>query len=636
MRVPTHRRLVAALATIGACLALTAPAGAVGDPDAPIGARLADALTLASPADVFTVVAALGAPADDGLLAAFDAIGVDAIAFEHLPSVGLQVTAPQLALVRAVPEVQKVWLNTELDLALAQTRAILQADTVHEDLGFTGAGVGIAILDSGIDATHQDLAFGSKTVQNVKIVGNQHLFSEPTIAIEDVPNTDTTVGHGTHVAGIAGGSGAANADYAGIAKGADLIGVGAADGVEMLTALAGYDWILDHHDTYGIRVINNSWADGAIEYDPQHPLNVASRAAYDAGIVVVFAAGNDGQANGDVFNRYAIPDWVVSVGGATKLGTLADYSSRGTDVHHADLMAPGSFVASTMASTGVVGVPNQSPFDFTDPLAPRVVPTENLAHYTVKIGTSMAAPHVAGTVALMLEANPDLGPDEVRDLLIASATPMPGCPVRDCGAGHVNALAAVEAARAAVNEAPRAVVAASSATGAAPLTVTLDASASHDPDGTVIAWAWDLDGDGAAETSSDGPSQTVTLGAGRHVIGLVVTDDDGRDSLPVTVEVRASAPPVADADAPRKVRAGEAFTVDASASHDPDGEIVAWTFELSDGTTVTQTSPVLTHVFGEGTNRKGGVRVAWRVVVTDDAGLQDAVSGTVRVKRAHS
>jgi serine protease AprX len=605
-----------------------AAAGTLDVTSSAIDPLLAEQLATADADDELVAVATTSAVADPTLVAALELVGLEVTAYRELPIVGMVGTPSELTAAATVDGVERLWANTPLHSATAQTRVMTRAEQVHHDLGLTGDGVGIAILDSGIEATHPDLELGAKTVQNVKILGNQHVVEGVTVTVEDVPDTDTTTGHGTHVAGIAAGDGTASDGlYRGMAPGADLVGVGAADGIEMLTAIAGYDWILANHERYAIRVINNSWADGEIEYDPAHPLNVASRAAFDAGIVVVFAAGNGGQ-DGDAFNRYAWPDWVVSVGGVDKTGELGDYSSRGTTEHHADLVAPGTFIASTMATTGIVGVPNQSPFDFTDPLAPRVIAPEHAAYYTVKIGTSMAAPHVAGIVALMLEANPDLTPTEVRDLLMATAVPVPGCAEIDCGAGLVDARAAVEAALGtAAGEPPVAALVADPATGAAPLATTLDAGGSHDPDGEVVAYRWDLDGDGEVDRETDHPRLEHTYPAGVWRPTVAVVDDDGLVSAPVEVEVRASDPPTAAVDAPRHARSGVEVTFDASASHDPDGEIVSYRFVLGDGTEVVTTSSVITHTYATA----HPVRLGWVVVVTDDAGLEDAVSGSLRV-----
>ncbi|MDX1619589.1 MAG: S8 family serine peptidase [Nitriliruptorales bacterium] len=622
-------RVLGALFALLVVTTYTAGSPATAGTTASLDDNLVAALAAADPTDELVVIATTATVPDVTLVATLEATGVVVVPFTRLPAAALQGTPAEIELAGTVTGVEGLWLNTPLQTALAQSRAVIQADEVYaEPLGYTGAGVGVAVLDSGIEATHPDLEYPSKTIQNVKVLGNQHVFEDLTFTVEDVPDTDTTTGHGTHVAGIVAGDGTASEGlYHGVAPGAPLIGIGAADGVEMLTAMAGYDWILAHHEQYGIRVINNSWADGSIEYDPDHPLNVASKAAHDAGIVVVFAAGNDGQDSGNVFNRYAYPDWVISVGGGTKTGQLADYSSRGDADHHADLIAPGSFIASTMATTGIVGVPNQSPFDFTNPLAPRMIAPEHMPYYTVKLGTSMAAPHVAGVVALMLEANPDLTPAQVRQILIATATPMPSCPVIDCGAGYVNALGAVKGALAAAATPPTARLVATPTSGAAPLEVTLDASGSTDQDGVVVAYRWDLDGDAVSDLETTTATLVHTYASGVHRPTLTVVDDGGLASAPVQVEIRASDPPVASVDAPRHAKSGHAATFDASGSFDPDGAVTSYRFVFGDGTEMTTDSPIVTHTY----ETAHPVRLGWMVEVTDDAGLRDAVTGSVRV-----
>jgi serine protease AprX len=624
VRAPRSVVVVSALAVA----ALLSPASiSVASTPAPADVPLVAALADAAPTDELTVIASTGTGTpSSALVATLRLAGLDAVPYRHLPAVALRGTPAELSVAASTAGVTGLWLNRPLEPALAQSRTLIGAEEVQTSpaLGYDGSGVAIAVLDSGIEGTHADLAYPTKTIQNVKFLGNQHVFRDLTFAVEDVPDTDTTTGHGTHVAGIAAGDGTRSGGlHRGVASGASLVGLGAADGIEMLTALAGYDWLLANHQRYGIRVLNNSWADGTIAYDPAHPLNVASKRAADAGIVVVFAAGNGGKG-GDTFNRYAIPDWVLSVGAVDKLGRPADYSSRGTAAHHSDVVAPGTFIASTMATTGIVGVPNQSPLDATHPTAPRVLAPQHLPYYTVKIGTSMAAPHVAGIAALVLEANPALTAAQVRDIVRASARPVVGCPVVDC---LVDAVAAVRAALALAATPPVAALTATPATGAAPLATTLDASGSHDPDGTVVAWRWDVDGDGTVDATTTTPALAHTYAAGVWHPSVVAVDDDGLVSAPVTATVRASDPPVAVVDAPRHARNGVAVTFDASASTDPDGTIVSYTFRLGDGTEVTTSSPTLTHTYA--TARP--VWLGWSVVVTDDAGLSDGVTGAIKV-----
>ena len=626
-QVLRRRVAVLVLALLAAPLAsgITRPASAS---PAPLDAVLSATLAAASPTELIEAAVVFDAMPSALQLSLVRGTGVSVVPLRTLPMATVRGTRAQLQALALLSPVASLWGNHDLELVLHESTQLIQANDVWAPpLGYTGAGVGVAVLDSGIDATHPDLRRPAKTIQNVKILGYQK-YAAQTLTVENLDNTDTTTGHGTHVAGIVAGDGTASAGYyRGVAPGASLVGVGSADGTDMLTALAGYDWILANHEQYGIKVINNSWADGKIAYDPNDPLNRASKAAAEAGITVVFAAGNDGQASGNVFNRYAWPTWVVSVGGGTKLGTLGDYSSAGDDVHHPDLIAPGSFIASTRALTGAVTHANSSPLDLTDPMNPRIIAPEHTLHYTAAIGTSMSAPHVAGVAALMLEANPALTPAQVRSLLVSSATPMPTCQVAHCGAGYVNALAAVRAALAAVNAAPVASLVATPSSGAAPLAVTLDASGSSDADGLVAAFRWDLDGDGDTDRTTSSSTTTETYGRGVARPSVTVVDDDGVASSPVAVEVRASDPPVAAASAPAKGRSGELVTFDASASSDPDGSVVSYRFTFGDGSSMTTSSPIVTHAYAA--NRP--LTFGWTVTVTDDTGGSDATGSSVKI-----
>ncbi len=579
--------------------------------------------------------AVLSAPALPPQLSALRAAGLDATPYVNLPMVALQGPAAAFVAASQLPFVRSLWGDHPLEATLEQSTQMIQADDVYSPAtcgcgvaGFTGHGVRIAILDSGIDATHPDLALGTKTVQNVKLLGYDKIFGSSLLTLEDQPDTDTTTGHGTHVAGIAAGSGGLSGGrYAGVAPGADLVGVGAADGLDMLTALSGYDWILGHRAQYGIRVVNNSWADGSITYDPNDPLNVASKSAHDAGITVVFAAGNDGKTSGNVYNRYAWPDWVIGVAGVDKLGVPGTYSSSGDAAHHPTVSAPGSWIISTRAQTGVVSFPNQLPVDPTDPANPRVVSPELWPYYTAMVGTSMAAPHVAGEVALVLEANPALTPDQVKAVIASTTTPIAGCGVEDCGTGLVNALGAVRAALSMRNVPPVAALSATPLSGPAPLAVTLDGSASSDADGTVVGYRWDFDGDGTIDAQTTSAVVSHTYAAGDWRAGLTVVDDDGTTSTPIDVELRSSNPPTARASVPSKAKGGTPVTLDASASSDSDGSIVSYQFTFGDGTQVTSTSPVVTHVWSP----MRATTYGWTLVVTDDAGIRAGTQGTIKI-----
>jgi serine protease AprX len=364
------------------------------------------------------------------------AVGVDVHTFDALPMVAVQGTAAQIRQLATLGGVLGVYANEELEYFLDESVPLIGADRVHGELGVTGRGVGVAVIDSGIDGTHGDVRYPERTVQNVKILGDA-IFGTGSVVVEDQPNTDLTSGHGTHVAGTIGGDGTESGGlYTGVAPESDLIGIGAGDVLFILYALEGFDYAIANQDRYNIRIISNSWGTSG-EFDPNHPINVASREAYERGMTVVFAAGNSGPEE-DTLNPYSVAPWVIGVAAGEKDGrTLADFSSRGRpgdDLYHPTLTAPGVSIVASRASTDPGGTRDAT-----------TIPPEHLPSYTNKSGTSMATPHVSGVAALMLETDPGLTPDQVKDILVQTATPMP-YEEWEAGAGYLDAYGAVTAA----------------------------------------------------------------------------------------------------------------------------------------------------------------------------------------------
>lgn len=373
-------------------------------------------------------------------LLAIRAAGVRLHAYYALPMVAVRGTGLQIRALLGLPGLRSVYFNRRLRYLIDESVPLIGAARVRSELGVTGSGITIAVIDSGIDATHRDLPFGSKVIQNVKVAPD--LFGAGPLVLEGLANTDTSSGHGTHVAAIAAGTGAALAGkYSGVATGSKLVGVGAGEALSILTALEAFDWVLQNRTKYAIRVISNSWGTSG-RYSPDDPINVASRLAHAAGLVVVFAAGNEGPAP-NTLNPYCVAPWVICVAAGHKDGgTLADFSSRGVPgdpLYRPTLTAPGVDIASARASTGIV-VNTFFAVDLVNLGA-------DAAFYAAASGTSMATPHVSGTVAIMLEANPALTPDDVKAHLERSATPMRGYREDEAGAGYLNAYDAVLAAQ---------------------------------------------------------------------------------------------------------------------------------------------------------------------------------------------
>ena len=164
--------------------------------------------------------------------------------------------------------------------------------------GVDGRGGSVAVVDSGVDGTHPDLA--GRMAANVKVLDPGDIFDSGEPVYLECPvscSTDTTGGHGTHVAGIVAADGSASEGYyRGVGPGASLVGLGVGEGPSVLYAIGAFEWILANHAKYGIVSVNNSWgpASDGVRFDATDPINVATREVSDAGLSVVFAAGNGG------------------------------------------------------------------------------------------------------------------------------------------------------------------------------------------------------------------------------------------------------------------------------------------------------------------------------------------------------
>jgi serine protease AprX len=401
--------------------------------------------------------------------------GVGITGGQTFPTLGMVAQPMTIAQVRALannPNVRSIWSNDRLYYTMNQARVLTGVERLRAEAPFTlrnggmpvsGAGdFSVMVIDSGVDATHADLAFGTKVVQNVHPVvaaGTLPGFT-PNVSVENVPNTDQTVGHGTHCAGIIGGSGIrSGGGYAGVAPGAKIVGAGLGAGLFVLNAIGAWEYGLANQYRYNIRVVSNSYgSDGP--FNPNNPLNVASKMAYERNITVVFAGGNAGPTK-NTYNPYAKAPWVIGVAAGTKEGDLAGFSSRGTprEERLANEDVNDDFDAPTITAPGTGRAYESNAGRFTSAIA-SVRSTSNLTangldadtelpigmvpFYTQISGTSMATPFVAGTIALMLDADPTLTPDEIREILTSTASKMPGRSDWEVGAGYLNSYAAVD------------------------------------------------------------------------------------------------------------------------------------------------------------------------------------------------
>src|SRR3989454_8008363 len=316
-----HRWLIAtgALLALVACDSRNAAA-----PDHP----LPSAATVASDAAIYIVNFDETQTTLDAVTNGILNAGAGVVQFDNFSMVAALATPGQLLTIGALPGLEGIYANKQLEYyMLHESVPAIRADAVHV-AGITGKGIGVAILDSGIDGAYNaDVAYPQYTVQNVKVLYNQNdLFTfgkdapKPirkgaTLVVENLANSGTSVGHRTHVADIVGARGtSATGDYPGRAPGPNRSARGREVMPFLFWALAGFDYILDHQQQYNIKVVNNSWGTSGA-FDPKDPINEATKKVHDKGVTVVFAAGNDGAGQKTPHPHSAGPCVVGGAGG---------------------------------------------------------------------------------------------------------------------------------------------------------------------------------------------------------------------------------------------------------------------------------------------------------------------------------
>ncbi len=356
----------------------------------------------------------------------------------------------------AHPAVFRVHYDRPIKSHNYRTSVTVGARTVQETMGYTGAGVGVAIIDSGITTWHDDL---TNNTSQLYPYGNQRVsMFVDFVNGRTLPYDDN--GHGSHVAGIIGGNGYdSKGEKTGIAPGANLVSLKVLDQNGQGTVsniIAALGWVAANASKYNIRVVNMSVGARIYESYWTDPLTIATKAVTDKGIVVVAAAGNNGKnALGQLqwggITSPANAPWVLTVGASSTMGTLtrnddemAGFSSSGPTARDfetkPDLVAPGTGTIS-LAVPGSTFYATKALYLLTGKLPLGSKP------YLALSGTSMAAPVVSGTVALMLQANPNLTPNLVKALLQYTAQLYPGYSVLRQGAGFLNTLGAVRLAK---------------------------------------------------------------------------------------------------------------------------------------------------------------------------------------------
>jgi serine protease AprX len=303
--------------------------------------------------------------------------------------------------------------------------------------GVNGTGVTVAVIDSGVSANAD--------------------FSNAVFGV-DVATGTTTLGdlggHGTHVAGIIAGNGTnSNGAYKGVAPGARILDVKVTtnDGhATYSNIIAGLQWIVANKRTYNIRVANLSLGATPVASFVEDPLDAAVEIAWFRGIAVIASAGNNGPTAGTIVVPGNDP-YIITVGAVddnltplTIDDVVPDWTSRGPTPYD-NLPKPD------VAASGRRVVSLRSVGSFLDQTMPDRV--EGNGKYFRLSGTSMAAPVVAGVVALMVQANPSLTPNQIKYILKQTARPVLLASSAAVGSGAVDALAAVKLAKQGVGDA---------------------------------------------------------------------------------------------------------------------------------------------------------------------------------------
>ena len=389
-------------------------------------------------------------------VSALKALGLTVQPMRRLP---LAIVAGPVAAMRTAVTsgvAQDVYPDERLQLLdTASTDAMGGAAT--RAMGLTGKGVTGGIVDSGCDATQPDLTDHVK--HNVSLLSAEYANVTPdssntlVVPVDKGPfsNTDIGGGHGTHVAGIvaADSSSVEDGSRYGVAPDADLACFAIGEVLFTTAVVTAYDYMLDQPDLLGIDVVNNSWGNSYRQFDPRDPVAQATKAVADQGVTVVFAAGNSGAEDVSAsLNPFSQSPWVISVAAGTLDRHRGDFSSNGLTYDnsqptaigagghttflgdrpglvHPDVTAPGVDISSTCDTLGTVIGP--------------CPPGENAS----ASGTSMASPHIAGAAAVLKQAQPALTPDQVRQALQATATPVAGestssLPFWEVGYGYAN------------------------------------------------------------------------------------------------------------------------------------------------------------------------------------------------------
>ena len=304
-------------------------------------------------------------------------------------------------------DVEKIYLDREYNALLDTATDTTRATELQEESDATGEGVTIAIIDTGVHPS-PDLMEPEE-----RIIGFKDFVND-----QEDPYDDN--GHGTHCAGDAAGNGQqSDGQYAGPAPNANIVGVKVLDSMgagSLSDIIAGVDWCIENKDEYNIRILSLSLGSPAMSPEDDDPMVQSVNQAWDEGMVVCVAAGNDGPGE-ETISSPGISQKIITVGALDDKESsdrsdddVAEFSSRGPTIDghtKPDILAPGVDIVS-------LRVPNSN----IEKTTKSKVLNEN---YVAMSGTSMATPICAGVCAQLLQLNDELTPEELKEQLLEQA-----------------------------------------------------------------------------------------------------------------------------------------------------------------------------------------------------------------------
>lgn len=439
-----------------------------------------------------------------------------------------------------------------------------------------GSGAVVAVVDTGIAYENYSVYKKAPDLANTCFVPGYDFVNNDTH-----PNDDES--HGTHVAGTIAQSTNNGVGVAGIAYKACLMPVKVLDrfGSGSYADVAdGIIWAVDH----GADVVNLSLGGSA----SAQIIEDAVKYAYENGVTVVAASGNE---NAAVSYPAAYDNYVIAVGATRYDETRAPYSNHGSSL---DVVAPGGDLSVNQNGDPYGDGILQNTFN------PNTKNPSSFGYWFFE-GTSMATPHVSGVAALVISNGNATTPNQVREAIQSTAEDKGAAGWDEYyGWGLVNAFAALSwnapPPPPPGNQPPIAQAGAdqtkNDSDNNGTESVTLNGSASSDPDGTIVSYEW-KEGNTVLGTGS---VVTQGMAVGVHTITLTVTDNGGAiDTDDVVVTVNANQAPTANAGPDQAGVVGQTMNMNGSASADPDGTIVSYEWDFGDGGTGTGVSP--SHVY---------------------------------------